>query len=93
MPRLRVTPLTDAVNEALANRPELSRGGNLRPDQSAQDTRLFRDQTKPQVDLIGSYTRNGLAGPQITQSGRESFYGQLRPSDRSPQYFIRGRGT
>ena len=59
-----MTPLADAVNEALANRPELARCKS--PARSIEsDTRLYREQTKPQVDLIGSYTRNGLAGPRL----------------------------
>jgi HAE1 family hydrophobic/amphiphilic exporter-1 len=34
-----------------------------------RDTRYYREQIKPQVDVIASYTRNGLAGPQIVQAG------------------------
>jgi HAE1 family hydrophobic/amphiphilic exporter-1 len=33
------------------------------------DTRYFRDQTKPQIDLVGSYTSVGLAGTLVS-SGR-----------------------
>jgi HAE1 family hydrophobic/amphiphilic exporter-1 len=73
-----LTPLNDAVNEALANRPELSQveiSGQI----NAKDTRFYRDQTKPQVDLIASYTRNGLAGPVITQSGVSPFTASFAP--------------
>jgi outer membrane protein TolC len=73
-----LTPLSDAVNEALANRPELSQV-EISAQINAKDTRLYRDQTKPQVDLVGSYTRNGLAGLQITQSGVSPFTASFAP--------------
>jgi HAE1 family hydrophobic/amphiphilic exporter-1 len=72
------TPLSDALNEALANRPELSQV-EISAQINAKDTRLYRDQTKPQVDLVGSYTRNGLAGLQITQSGVSPFTASFAP--------------
>ncbi len=54
-------PLSDAVNEALANRPELAQV-RISGEINDNDSRLFRDQTRPQVDLVASYTSNGLAG-------------------------------
>ena len=63
-----VTPLTDAVNQALADRPEVAEV-QINGEINQRDTRYFREQIKPQVDVIASYTRNGLAGPQILQSG------------------------
>ncbi|HEV2762509.1 MAG TPA: TolC family protein [Pyrinomonadaceae bacterium] len=33
------------------------------------DTRYFRDQTKPQVDLVGTYTAVGLAGTNVQNTG------------------------
>jgi len=54
-------PLDTAQAEALKNRPELQQ-----LETSAEinkiDERFFRNQTKPQVDLVGSYTSAGLAG-------------------------------
>ena len=73
-----LTPLSDAVNEALANRPEVSQveiSGQI----NAKDTRLYRDQIRPQVDLVGSYTRNGLAGPVVVQSGPNPFTSSFGP--------------
>jgi HAE1 family hydrophobic/amphiphilic exporter-1 len=73
-----LTALNDAVNEALANRPELSQveiSGQI----NEKDTRLYRDQTKPQVDLVGSYTRNGLAGPVFVQTGPNPFTSSFGP--------------
>src|SRR5579862_1622926 len=61
-----VTPLTDAVNQALADRPEVAQV-QINGEINQRDTRYFREQIKPQVDVIASYTRNGLAGPQILQ--------------------------
>jgi HAE1 family hydrophobic/amphiphilic exporter-1 len=54
-------PLELAVNTALANRPELAQ---LRTsaDINRINVRYFRDQTKPQVDLVGTYSTVGLAG-------------------------------
>ncbi len=63
-----VTPLIDAVNQALADRPEVAQV-QINGEINQRDTRYFREQIKPQVDLIASYTRNGLAGPQFVQSG------------------------
>jgi outer membrane protein TolC len=63
-----VTPLTDAVNQALADRPEVAEV-QINREINERDTRYFREQIKPQVDVIASYTRNGLAGPVIVQSG------------------------
>ncbi|MEO8049418.1 MAG: TolC family protein [Acidobacteriota bacterium] len=73
-----VTRLADAVTDALANRPEVSQveiSGQI----NAKDTRLYREQTKPQVDLVGSYTRNGLAGPIVVQSGPNPFTASFGP--------------
>jgi len=63
-----VTPLTDAVNQALADRPEVAEV-QINGEINQRDKRYYREQIKPQVDLVASYTRNGLAGPQIVQSG------------------------
>lgn len=50
-----------AVSEALTNRPELAQLATNR-EINEIDLRYFRDQTKPQIDLIASYTAAGLAG-------------------------------
>lgn len=54
-------PLEIAVSDALKNRPELQQ---LQANAEVNDinTRYFRDQAKPQIDLVGTYTSNGLAG-------------------------------
>ena len=52
-----------AVSEALKNRPELAEL-QTNAEINRIDERYYRDQTKPQIDLVGSYTAQGLAGTQ-----------------------------
>ena len=73
-----VTPLTDAVNQALADRPEVAEV-QITGEINQRDTRYFREQIKPQVDLVASYTRNGLAGPVIAQTGPNPFTASFGP--------------
>ncbi len=54
-------PLETAVNAALRSRPELAQL-QTNTEINQIDTRFFRDQTKPQIDLVGTYTLVGLAG-------------------------------
>jgi HAE1 family hydrophobic/amphiphilic exporter-1 len=65
-PDLRSTSfaLSEAVTAALANRPELSQN-NLQQEMNNVETRFFANQTKPQVDLIASYTTTGLSGTRV----------------------------
>jgi HAE1 family hydrophobic/amphiphilic exporter-1 len=60
-------PLEQAVNAALRSRPELAQL-QTNSEINQIDTRFFRDQTKPQVDLVGTYTLVGLAG-SLTSAG------------------------
>lgn len=53
--------LPQAIEMALQNRPELKQADVARAINEI-DQRLYRDQTKPQVDLIGSYGVVGNAG-------------------------------
>lgn len=59
--------LTQAVGEALKNRPELAQL-QTNADINQIDQRYYRDLTKPQIDLIGTYTNAGLAGTRTTPS-------------------------
>jgi HAE1 family hydrophobic/amphiphilic exporter-1 len=53
--------LQDSLEEAMKNRPELTTAQiNIEKNEIA--TRYFRDLTKPQVNLYGTYTGAGLAG-------------------------------
>ncbi len=53
--------LAIATNEALKNRPEIAQLENSNAINKI-DQAYFRNQTKPQIDLIGTYTSQGLAG-------------------------------
>ncbi len=55
------TTLPEALSAALANRPELELN-QTQKDINAIDQRFYRDQTKPQIDLLASYTTTGAAG-------------------------------
>jgi HAE1 family hydrophobic/amphiphilic exporter-1 len=57
-------PLEQAVRAAIDNRPELAQL-QTSAEINQIDTRFFRDQSKPQVDLIGTYTSTGLAGSTV----------------------------
>src|SRR6185436_18944809 len=63
-----VTPeisLPDAIKAAMDNRTELQQSAVAR-EINQIDQRYFREQTKPQIDLVGTYGMVGLAG---TSSG------------------------
>lgn len=60
--------LTDAMQAAMENRPELTQSDVVQAINEL-DQRYYREQTKPQVDLIGSYGVVGLAGSLNTATG------------------------
>jgi outer membrane protein len=53
--------LPDAMNAAMQNRQEL-RQTDLAREINLLDQKLYRDQTKPEIDLVGSYGMVGNAG-------------------------------
>ena len=53
--------LPDAMASALAHRPELAQN-DLKQEVNKVEVKYFDSQTKPQVDLIASYTSTGLSG-------------------------------
>jgi HAE1 family hydrophobic/amphiphilic exporter-1 len=59
--KVPLTPLADAIAEAMANRPEIAQV-KINGEINEKDIRYFREQTKPQVNLTALYTRAGLAG-------------------------------
>ena len=73
-----VTPLADAVNQALADRPEVAQV-QINGEINQRDTRYYREQIKPQVDIIASYSVAGLAGPLVVQSGANPFTASFGP--------------
>jgi outer membrane protein TolC len=58
--------LEEAVSSALVNRPEVAQL-EMSAEINKINTRYFDNQTKPQVDLVGNYSLNGLAGSLATQ--------------------------
>lgn len=56
-----------ALAEALKGRPEITQF-EASAEVNKIDERYYRNQTKPQVDLVGSYTAQGLAG-SLTDRG------------------------
>jgi outer membrane protein TolC len=76
-----------AVAGALKDRPEISQ---LQSNEEINriNQRYYRNQTKPQVDLVSSFTASGLAG-SLTSASFNPTTGQLRV----PEQFIGGYGT
>jgi len=63
--------LSEALKTAMENRPELQQSNVIR-EINEIDQRYFKDQTKPAVDLVGTYGINGLAG-SISSAGVNPF--------------------
>ncbi|PYS92603.1 MAG: hypothetical protein DMF62_00315 [Acidobacteria bacterium] len=55
------TTLPEALDAALQNRPELQINQTQKKI-NAIDQKYFRDQQKPQIDLVASYTSTGVGG-------------------------------
>lgn len=58
----RVT-VTEAMDRALINRPELEIN-TAQKEINSLDQKLYREQTKPQVDFFASYNTSGIGGSQ-----------------------------
>ncbi|HWQ34653.1 MAG TPA: TolC family protein [Blastocatellia bacterium] len=56
--------LSDAVSSALSSRPELQQL-QASAEINEINSRYYRDQTRPQIDLVGTYTSSGLAGTVV----------------------------
>ena len=54
-------PLETAISAALVNRQEITQL-KTSAEINKINEKYYRDQTKPQIDLVGTYTGNGLAG-------------------------------
>ena len=55
------TTLPEALTLALENRPEIEIN-KVQKDINDIDQKFYRDQTKPQIDLVASYTSAGVGG-------------------------------
>lgn len=60
-------PLEQAIASAMQNRQEVAQL-KTSTEINKINERYFRDQTKPQVDLVGTYIANGLAGSAVPRS-------------------------
>ena len=69
-----VISLEDAMQAAIANRAELTQS-DLVSEINKLDQRFYREQTKPQVDLVASYGAVGLAGGINDASGTNPITG------------------
>lgn len=58
----------DAIRIALQRRPEL-RSQRVQLDTNEYDVRFFRNQTLPQVDLVGLVQLNGVGGTELVRQG------------------------
>jgi HAE1 family hydrophobic/amphiphilic exporter-1 len=72
-----LTPLADAVAEAMANRPEIAQV-KINGEINEKDVRYYREQTKPQVNLTALYSRAGLAGV-VVPAGSNPFTSAFAP--------------
>src|SRR5262245_2911209 len=61
-------PVADAINLAHENRPEI-RQASLSKDINKIEIDFFRNQAKPQIDFVGSYSMNGLGGSPRVRTG------------------------
>jgi len=57
--------LPDALKTAMENRPELQQS-NVLKEINEIDQRYYKEQTKPAIDLVGTYGLTGLAGSRST---------------------------
>jgi HAE1 family hydrophobic/amphiphilic exporter-1 len=57
-------PVSEALDVALKNRPEV-RQQALQKEINKIDVDFFRNQAKPQIDLIASYSTNGIGGTPL----------------------------
>ncbi|MEJ7862254.1 MAG: TolC family protein [Pyrinomonadaceae bacterium] len=65
------TTLPEALDSALQNRPEIELN-TVAADINEIDRRFYREQAKPQVDLVASYTTAGIGGSE-NQNFRSPF--------------------
>ncbi len=79
-----IVPLADAISEALSSRPELAQLRITREINQA-DNKLFREQTKPQVDAIITHSNAGLAGAQLPAAPNPFTSGLTSLTDRVAQ--------
>jgi len=76
------TTLPEALGLALENRPEIE-VNDVQRDINEIDRRFYRDQAKPQIDLVASYTTSGVGGTQ-NQNFSSPFPSPCQTAPNSP---------
>jgi outer membrane protein TolC len=77
-PRSELPSLDAALKEALAARPEIQEA-TIVADVNRLDTRLSKEQAKPQIDAFATLGLAGLAGHVIPPSAANPFSGAFAP--------------
>jgi outer membrane protein TolC len=75
------TTLTEALDAAMQNRPELEIN-QAQKDINAIDQRYFKDLKKPQIDLVARYSSSGIGG-SLNPSFRSPFDVPCEPDDQA----------
>jgi HAE1 family hydrophobic/amphiphilic exporter-1 len=57
--------LEEEIAAALKKRPEMAQA-RIASEVNELDAKLYKDQTKPQVDFVGQFSMSGLAGPLVS---------------------------
>ncbi|MCL5742631.1 MAG: TolC family protein [Acidobacteria bacterium] len=71
-PEVPQITLDEALADAMTERPELAQL-RISSEINRINTRYFRDQTKPQINAIASFSSAGLAGSPILQTSAAEF--------------------
>jgi HAE1 family hydrophobic/amphiphilic exporter-1 len=87
---VKITPLQDAISQALSSRPELAENA-ISLDINKLDVRLNREQTKPQINAFANLSATGLAG-QTLPFGSNPFPISLPISTAPPSLFVGNYG-
>ena len=69
--------IDDAVGAALKKRPEISQA-HISSEVNSLDTRFYKELTKPQMDLVGTFSSAGLAG-RLVPPGPNPLTGSFQP--------------
>jgi outer membrane protein TolC len=76
-PNYNPAPIEESLAAALKKRPEISEA-RIASDANSLDTRLYRDQTRPQLDFVGTFTSTGLSGHPVAV-GPNPITGSFQP--------------
>jgi len=87
-PALTEITLQDALADAMANRLELEESDIIR-EINAVEERYYRDQTRPQIDVVSSYGITGLGGPFVDNAAVSRLIG---PTAALPGFLEGGYG-